>query len=29
MSVMPAGWTTTTLGDVALEVRNGISTKPN
>jgi type I restriction enzyme S subunit len=29
MTALPAGWSTATLGGVALEVRNGISTKPS
>ena len=29
MTALPAGWVTTTLGDLALEVRNGISAKPD
>jgi len=29
MTALPPGWTTTTLGGLALEVRNGISAKPD
>jgi len=29
MTALPAGWVATTLGDLALEVRNGISAKPD